>query len=539
MNYKSIKFDFRDSKLNNIILYEPVDINMLNKLINSDLLQVVNNPFSHIYYDNEKEQLMRYSELINNGIANVKYLLPKNIKLGRVLPEKGLGLFSFRRAIRHTLSKFNFEDIDIVNAHPSILLEICLSNNIECKYIQEYVNNRDFHINDVITTYNVNKDDAKNLFIILLYFGSFNSWKKDKNINFKPTSFITNFTNDIKKIGEFVYNANPHLVKIIKDIKHDKKNIIGSIMSYFLQDKENIILEFIYEFCNNNGYIKDDICCLCADGIMISKQLYNPSLLTQLSNYILDKTGFNLKFINKLMNEDYLDIIDLHQLIDINIWDILEDMNHSDMAKLYCKLAPSKYIFSSNSGWYEYDKFNVLTPFNKLIPPSLLSNVSNTLQKFIINERNKIIPPKKTDDDYDNKINEYDRCMKLAKKGYINVGNSTYVKSIIDYLSNLYSVDNLDSLLDSNINLLAFNDKLYDFDKLQFRNIEPTDFITKTTKYNMPINNNEHRCFIMKLLYSIFENDEMVKYWLTTTGLSLFSNKYESLYILSKIKKFR
>jgi len=82
-----------------------------------------------------------------------------------------------------------------------------------------------------------------------------------------------------------------------------------------------------------------------------------------------------------------------------------------------------------------------------------------------------------------------------------------------------------------NINLLAFEDKLYDFDKLQFRNIEPTDYITKTTKYNAPISNKEHREFIMKLLYSIFENDEMVEYWLTTTGLSLFSNKYESLYI--------
>jgi P4 family phage/plasmid primase-like protien len=264
---------------------------------------------------------------------------------------------------------------------------------------------------------------------------------------------------------------------------------------------------------------------------MFSKELYKNELLTELSKYILDKTGFNLKFINKLMNEDYLDILDNHLLINVNIWELLEDMNHSDMAKLYCKLAPSKYIYSSCSGWFEYNKYNVLTSFNKTIPPSLLSNVTNTLQKFIIHERNKIIPPRKSDDDYDKKMIEYDVCMKLAKKGYINVGHSTYVKSIIEYLANLYTVENLDSLLDSNINLLAFDDKLYDFDKLQFRNIEPTDYISKTTKYNLPNSNKDHRDFIMKLLFSIFENDEMVEYWLTTTGLSLFSNKYESLYI--------
>lgn len=46
-----------------------------------------------------------------------------------------------------------------------------------------------------MNTYNVEKDDAKNLFIILLYFGSFTSWIKEKNvtINTKQTTFITKF----------------------------------------------------------------------------------------------------------------------------------------------------------------------------------------------------------------------------------------------------------------------------------------------------------------------------------------------------------
>ena len=122
-NYKSLKLEPRFSRLNNIILNEPIDTNILNKLLNSDLLQSINNPLSHIYYDNEKEQLMRYSELITNGVASVKYLLPKNIKMGRVSPEKELGLFSFRRAIRHTLACNTFEDIDIVCAANSILID--------------------------------------------------------------------------------------------------------------------------------------------------------------------------------------------------------------------------------------------------------------------------------------------------------------------------------------------------------------------------------------------------------------------------------
>lgn len=79
----------------------------------------------------------------------------------------------------------------------------------------------------------------------------------------------------------------------------------------------------MYDYCLANGYIKDNICVLCADGIMISKDLYKPELLNELSEYILKTTGFNLKYINKKMNEDYLNILDLHQIININIWDFI------------------------------------------------------------------------------------------------------------------------------------------------------------------------------------------------------------------------
>ena len=73
--YKKLKLEFRVSKLDNLVLNEPIDINILNKLINSDLLQTITNPLSQIYYENEKEQLLKYNELINhqNGIANICY----------------------------------------------------------------------------------------------------------------------------------------------------------------------------------------------------------------------------------------------------------------------------------------------------------------------------------------------------------------------------------------------------------------------------------------------------------------------------------
>ena len=86
--YKNLKLESRISKLDNIVLTEPIDINILNKLINSDLLQIIINKFMN---DTQKESIKWYpkfackysninsnniihSELINNGLAVINKL---------------------------------------------------------------------------------------------------------------------------------------------------------------------------------------------------------------------------------------------------------------------------------------------------------------------------------------------------------------------------------------------------------------------------------------------------------------------------------
>jgi P4 family phage/plasmid primase-like protien len=528
----SLKLTTHNSILDKITLYEPIDVNILNKLISSDLLKTIENPITKNHYATEKEQLLNYKKIIKNDKAIVIYNKTKNIYFGRVNPYKSLGLFSFRKAIRHTLAKNTFVDIDIENCHPQLLVQICEANKIKCTYLRKYIDHREKYLLEVSEKYNVTRDEAKTLFISLLYFGSFKNWVK--NHEHTESSFIKSFTKELKKIGEIIYENNQELKSNISENKKNT-NIIASVCSYFLQDYEHKILEHIYIYCIDNGYIKNNICVLCADGIMIEKKLYNPDLLNKLSDYIYLKSGFKLKFTIKDMDEDYLNILDEHQVCDIELWRILDDMNHSDMAKLYYKLNPNKYIYSTSLGWFEYNQNNILIPYNRIIPPSLLSDATNKLQEFIINERNKLKPPIKTNDmskdEYEKLMYIYDNCMKLAKKGYINVGNASYVKNIIDYLSNLYNIDRLETLLDANEKLLAFDNKLFDYEINQFRDIKPTDYITKTTKYDIPEKSNKDFEFINKLLYSIFEDKEVVEYWLATTGLSLFGNKLESLYI--------
>ena len=327
----SLTTESKDCILDKLTLYETIDIKILNKLISSSLLkQTFNNPFSTIYYENEREQLKKYLLLIKDNKAKVQYTRAKNINYGRVSPKNALGLFSFRREIRHTLSKENYIDIDIVCCHHSILFQICEQNNIECNNLKYYINNREIILEEIKLKYNVKKDIAKQLFIQLLYFGSFNSWIENNNIENKETSsFIINFQNEIKLIGEIIVLKNNKLKKVIEKQKEEKNirnyNMKGSICSYFLQDYECKILETIYNYCVENRYIINNNAVLCADGLMIEKNLFKTELLDELNKLILNTYGLNLKFINKEMSQCYSIEEIMNNQINKNEYEILKE----------------------------------------------------------------------------------------------------------------------------------------------------------------------------------------------------------------------
>ena len=178
----SLKLLSKNNKLNQLVLYEQINEDMFYLLLNSSLLRSkINNPLCH--YRDERHQLENYKKLFRcDKGAQIIYNKTKLMTYGRSNPENALGLFSLRREIRHTLTKDKYIDIDIVNCHPNILNQIALSNNITLKYLNEYNLNRDNILNEVINKYHVTRDQAKKLFIRLLYFGSFSNWLKDEDI---------------------------------------------------------------------------------------------------------------------------------------------------------------------------------------------------------------------------------------------------------------------------------------------------------------------------------------------------------------------
>jgi hypothetical protein len=291
-----LKVEVKESSLNGKIMIEKLNISNLNKLLNakSDLLlsyeavsknDMYNNEFVKKIYQTEKEQLKKYAELIKFGYAYVKYEKTRKLmNYGRVFPSRSLGLFSFRKQIRGALAYGLYVDIDISNCHPTLLYQIAVSNNIECKYLKKYINDRDKYLNIVMTHYNVSKDQAKELFIMMLYFGSFKRWAKENNIDGEIIKPIEKLKDELKSIGNVLLENNKELSDLLtnKSIITNKKvkNITSSVVSFILQEWECQILEQLYLYCQDKKIVNNN-CILCADGIMIPQDKYDDKLLDE------------------------------------------------------------------------------------------------------------------------------------------------------------------------------------------------------------------------------------------------------------------
>jgi len=337
----------KPSILQNIQLNETVNTDILNRLINSNLLKLTKNERFNCQFDNEKLQLLEIAKHVKNSILTTKYAMA-TYNVGRVFAHKSLSLGCLRKAIRHTLCYDVYTDIDIENCHPQLLLQYCEANNILTNCLKQYVNDRTKILQETQAYYNVNRDDAKLLFIILMYYGSFDNWVIEvKAEKITPTGFIKNYIKELKNIGVQIASSNTDLVKIVQ--KLNKTNSQSSIVSLFLQDIERQILELIYDYLTSHNYIQHKNCILCFDGIMIERKYFKPEIINELHKYILEESGYNLTFTTKALDNHLL-----NELPNIPI-DNSYEFQKVEFEKKVCKISEGVlYAILKNDNTYSF-----------------------------------------------------------------------------------------------------------------------------------------------------------------------------------------
>ena len=316
---RSFTHTAHSSILDKIKCFETINVEDLEALLNSDLLNTTKWSADEwgfeIELENERQQIEKIlkktkSTKSKNKVNIVPYYYNKKYNVGRVYPFKSLGLCAVRCEVRHTLAHEHYYDIDIENAHPSILLQIAQKENVVCNNLNLYVSNREKCLNEIMNAYKVSRKQAKNLIIRLCYGGLFEDWCKSNDVYCEGVlEWVEGLTKELNNISNIVWERNPHL----HTITEKKRSPRRSALSIFAQDIERTILENMFNFFVSKKIIKKNRqgaygCVLCFDGIMIPQENVTTSvdeMIQDLRTYIMKHTSLILNFTEKPMNEGY------------------------------------------------------------------------------------------------------------------------------------------------------------------------------------------------------------------------------------------
>jgi hypothetical protein len=330
-----LKIEAKKSILDGLVCYDVFNTEILDKIINSTLKEDTEEW-------NESNQLDKIRNRLRKDMLKVIYKRSKSMSYGRVNPEGNLSLSMLRRQLRHSVCKWKvkevyeeyYYDIDIENCHYVIIQQLCKANNQKCDKITKYVNNRDEILKMIMEEWKIERAQAKQLFILIIYGGSIDKFVNKLELEMtmsvkeiyeisrigKSYKFLSKLKLELDAIQKIVIDMNPDIKyevernKILKE--QTNYNADSSTFSYFVQEYECRILECMYLYCKANKYILNNIVSLCSDGFALPranvKDLDN--LIKELERVVKEVTGFKIKLVNKPMDEDLLKELDDAQL---------------------------------------------------------------------------------------------------------------------------------------------------------------------------------------------------------------------------------
>lgn len=547
MNRLTITITPQANVLDGITLYERVDKSTLMKLCSSTLLKTTfNNKQAKKIFQNEKQQLERYASLIDDkGRIPITYTKNPNNKYGRSNPSHALGLYPIRREIRHTLAVDTHVDLDVKNAHPVMLNQLCKENNIPCSHLNKYVNHRQDYFDEGVKAYGCNEESIKILFICYTYGSGFNNWfEEHADITKCDPAHVhdgkaielpsfRSFRESMGLIHTIIAERNPDICETVERIKKEagknNYNLKGSVCSFLLQEYEVRVLEQMFLYCVNKNLIKDDNAVLCADGMMIEKKFYYPELLDEFNAIIKEKIGFDLTFTQKKMDQGYNKILDKHLNFDLYSQKILS----GNWAEHFTIMFPNKFL-CVNGIIYNYNGvYWDIMDSNK----SALHNFIDTkFYKYMIGycsiqlkAQNALIA--ESNDEFKKKTIESNiRGIAQTLETTQSLRNINNRKPLVDDI--IHKVTNNSIEFDSNPFLYAFNNKIYDLKTGSF--IEPNhkQYIRTTCGYDYSDYYMTNKIDTLKnLITSIFPDPLVKEYYMTALATGLYGELVEHLFI--------
>ena len=301
-----------ESKDSFMTLCEKIDVAKLRYVMRhyTDYTDVLNlRPERHDKLSSTSPHVLnsRYLARCNkSGVLRVQY--KQRDSKGRFTAKQSVSLQCMQRQIRHTVAGEFYDDIDIVNCHPVILLHMLEEEGMDCKELAAYVDSPEACRVPLMKKGGLSRDQAKRVYLSLVNGGCAAHREAIATIRSNGGAEVTALTDHLAAFKDEMCAAHVHFAKRDaeafaahcerKRARGCDHNLAASYMNTPLCDFEKEMLQAMYHAL---GRPMD--CVLCFDGIMVPKQMKVGQRVKELELAIRRATHINAKLKIKPMEE--------------------------------------------------------------------------------------------------------------------------------------------------------------------------------------------------------------------------------------------
>lgn len=421
-------------------------------------------------YDSTQMKILKH--LIDNAKMNyyknmslVIYSYPDTaigkLRYGRLVAKSKGSLERVKKIFRHSLCASLYFDIDMVNAQPTLLVQIAKKHGITLKYLTRYTENREEVLSEMIEHFEITRDEAKE-WIIKCIFGA-------KIPKLKP------LREELEQLANILSEKYSLLYSIVKEIKEE--NYLGAFLAYIAQTVECKCLLAMNTYLESQ---ERSVGVLCYDGCMVLKKenehTFPKELLRGCEEFIYKQTGYSIKLLIKPMEID------------------TQFMN-----------GPTKFYKEEIDDKYMTEKFI------KMMGP----NIKNDEKRGILLYDEKTGLWKDNDKDYIKHIISNSNLIEHVLDGTVNYSGYLQKQDIIlKELSCFIKPEKfMESAILRSIGKLLFSNGIYDMVTRKFTpSFDPNIFFVGALDYEFPERNPEIEAEVNKLFFEdpFLENEREV-----------------------------
>lgn len=235
---------------------------------------------------------------------------------GRLFAKGSVSLQCLKKKLRHTLAAGIYTDIDMVNAHPTLLVQMLnkMGVGVETMYpsLFQYVNERETIFQRFVDL-GWERDVAKQTVLAVLFGGS---GKGPDGGDQRAPPFLHAFIRECEAIRNVISDTYPNRYKIYRECPSDgskkrKKDATSDheakcrLLSSILNDQEAWVLRVCIDHMKERGMSVDNV-VPCHDGFMLPlRELRGgvEAFMQGLSQRVLESTGYDIRFVEKPMDK--------------------------------------------------------------------------------------------------------------------------------------------------------------------------------------------------------------------------------------------